>query len=38
MAAWMSGRMPQRVPLCVWLGRLRLTGVEEHWFQRVFLG
>ncbi len=24
MAAWMSGRMPRRVPLCVWLGRLRL--------------
>lgn len=38
MAAWMSGRMPRLVPLCVWLGRLRLTGVEEHWFQRVFLG
>ncbi len=24
MAAWMSGRVPRRVPLCVWLGRLGL--------------
>jgi hypothetical protein len=24
MAAWTSGRMPRRVPLYVWVGRLRL--------------